>query len=481
MKKIIKFISKLFNKKDVILTAQSTFYFQPNDNTTPNLAFPISSPEIPNKLSFQIIQRKSLPFPGHDVMNRNTQCIVAMCNSIKFAQSIVTKFRQPIDRWKATNKLNVFPHAGQDYNAYYDRTSLRFFYGYNSKRKRACFTCASSDVVCHELGHALLDCLRPDLWDIPLIEVGAFHESFGDMHAFLTLLSYDNIVKNLSDCDLYSSNFASKFAEEFSNTLYDIGASNLPILRDACNSYNYINPAKLPDDSNNDADLTTELHNFSRVFTGAFYSFFLKVYEKELHQGAEIAIKIARDVCAFYLYKAVTIAPRVNDFYHAMAKAMLSVDTSRNNPYQNELQKVFTERNILKKEVKMLSNKKWADIRSSLERSDIVYKNNEAILTKLNRGKTKKLGEYLVQSQSIDGFDLANLEFEIPLDKFYILDKNGNVVDYMEPNEDEIINSTIKDISRLVNKKQIGPNDDTLWEIKDNKLVRSLICTPSSK
>ena len=45
---------------------------------------------------------------------------------------------------------------------------------------------ASTDVVAHESGHALLDQSRPDLWDSSYPETNAFHEAFGDCMALLT-------------------------------------------------------------------------------------------------------------------------------------------------------------------------------------------------------------------------------------------------------------------------------------------------------
>ena len=47
----------------------------------------------------------------------------------------------------------------------------------------------SVDVATHEQGHAVLDALRPDLWDAPHFEVAAFHEAFGDLAAIFVALA----------------------------------------------------------------------------------------------------------------------------------------------------------------------------------------------------------------------------------------------------------------------------------------------------
>jgi hypothetical protein len=38
------------------------------------------------------------------------------------------------------------------------------------------------------MGHAILDAIKPQLWDAASQEIPAFHESFGDMSAILSAL-----------------------------------------------------------------------------------------------------------------------------------------------------------------------------------------------------------------------------------------------------------------------------------------------------
>jgi hypothetical protein len=83
--------------------------------------------------------------------------------------------------WEVGSILPVDLDFGIDLNAFYDRQGLKFFHG--SAAGRTVFSGESPDVVCHELGHALLDSFKPQLFDAASIEVAAFHESFGDMSA----------------------------------------------------------------------------------------------------------------------------------------------------------------------------------------------------------------------------------------------------------------------------------------------------------
>jgi hypothetical protein len=93
--------------------------------------------------------------------------------------------------WEVGSILPVDLDFGIDLNAFYDREGLKFFHG--SAAGRTVFSGESPDVVCHELGHAVLDSLKPQLFDAASIEVAAFHESFGDMSALLSALQLPSV------------------------------------------------------------------------------------------------------------------------------------------------------------------------------------------------------------------------------------------------------------------------------------------------
>src|SRR5262245_16901087 len=97
----------------------------------------------------------------------------------------------PGTSWEVGAVLPVDLDFGVDLNAFYDREGLKFFHG--SAAGRTVFSGESPDVVCHELGHALLDSVKPQLFDAASIEVAAFHESFGDMSAILSALQLPSL------------------------------------------------------------------------------------------------------------------------------------------------------------------------------------------------------------------------------------------------------------------------------------------------
>jgi hypothetical protein len=93
--------------------------------------------------------------------------------------------------WEVGSILPVDLDFGVDLNAFYDRVGLKFFHA--TAAGRTVFSGESPDVVCHELGHALLDSFKPQLFDAASIEVAAFHESFGDMSALLSALQLPSV------------------------------------------------------------------------------------------------------------------------------------------------------------------------------------------------------------------------------------------------------------------------------------------------
>ncbi|HMA17943.1 MAG TPA: hypothetical protein VKS03_05855, partial [Thermoanaerobaculia bacterium] len=91
-------------------------------------------------------------------------------------------------RWIPGNVLKAIPIDGEDLNAFYDRRALHFFRDVDVKSGAIVQSGDSPDIVTHEQGHAVLDSIRPDLWDAPHFEVAAFHEAFGDIAAILVAL-----------------------------------------------------------------------------------------------------------------------------------------------------------------------------------------------------------------------------------------------------------------------------------------------------
>src|SRR4051812_2105659 len=207
-------------------------------------------------------------------------------------------------RWFTGASLPVLLDAGEDLNAYYDRRGLNFFH--RQVRGQLLFSGESPDVVCHELGHAVLDAIRPELWDTATAEAAAFHESFGDISALLCNLQLESVRREvLSETGgrLYQSSRLSRLAEQLGWGIRQImpDQADGDCLRNAVNRFFYRDPNTLPP-SGPASSLSSEPHSFSRVFTGAFFEGMAGLLSKTPDQAALLA---ASQEAATLLVRAV--------------------------------------------------------------------------------------------------------------------------------------------------------------------------------
>jgi len=150
-------------------------------------------------------------------------------------------------RWTTISSvLQATLVAGQWLNARYTRFAGLQFYQ-QPVGAITVFTGESPDVVCHELGHAVLDALRPELFNAGLPETAAFHESFGDMSSILTALQVPSIrTKVLAETQgrLNSSSRLSRMAEQLGWGIRQSRptAVDVDCLRNAANRHYYQAP-----------------------------------------------------------------------------------------------------------------------------------------------------------------------------------------------------------------------------------------------
>ncbi len=160
------------------------------------------------------------------------------------------------------NRLIVVPHAGYGRNAFYDRKSksLQFYY-FDDDGKRI-YTCLSTDIINHEFGHAVLDGIRPYLFESSLVQTGAFHEFLGDLTAILIILRNNTFRDRLAEAtrgDLSQARQLSSIAEQFGKAV-----AGQDYLRTARNNLTM-------------ADVADERgpHRVSEVLTGAMFDILL--------------------------------------------------------------------------------------------------------------------------------------------------------------------------------------------------------------
>jgi len=281
------------------------------------------------------------------------QLYVALTRTVKAWEAF---FARDFDVWQVTGgSLKVIPRAGQGLNAYYDRRSLRFFYDGNPRTGETVYACESLEVASHETGHAILDEYHPEYWDSLLPETAAFHEAFSDCSAILTTLAEPSVraaMLKQTKGNLNRSNLVSRLAEQMGRAFHDtLGReeSYRSSLRNAVNRFKYQRPETLPWRAPI-SRLSSESHNFSRVFTGAFYDLLAAIYGqlRAGGLGADGALFKTRDDAGKLLARGVELAPAGEATFKVIAIAMLKADVQDfNGQYHQVLDDIFVKRRIL--------------------------------------------------------------------------------------------------------------------------------------
>jgi hypothetical protein len=265
-------------------------------------------------------QKKAWP-PGSD------EFLVWQCReAVMRALAMWEKIAGPLAHWQGSSrrkKLKVNIDEGSDLNAYYDRQSLGYYHFRSKSKKLTRRFAASTDVVSHECGHALLDAVRPELWDSNFPEPNAFHEAFGDCIALLTALSDRDTRKALLEQDpkLAKVNFVETLIESLANGLRDFDPThNGAKPRHGRNTYRWAIPGTLPDDGGPGV-LINEIHSFGQVFVGCFYDVIRNIFAQSAKKDAK-ALRDAASRAGRLLVRGAIKAQHTPRFYQAVGRAM---------------------------------------------------------------------------------------------------------------------------------------------------------------
>ena len=243
----------------------------------------------------------------------------------------------PHKAWQGNRKrLPLLQDTGVDLNAYYDRASFSFFH--QQVGNRPFYSGASTDVVSHEVGHGLLDSIRPDLWDANFLEVGAFHEAFGDCMALLTALGDKETRQQLLAVapSLSKRNFVESTAEELSKAIgLAFPGHNAAEPRHAFNSFKYQIPDTLPDDGPPGA-LINEVHSFGMLFSGPFWDLIANMFAAK-PQKTEATLLATAQAAGRILIAGVKNAVLTPRFIQSVGRAMTLADQSLNNGANRDL------------------------------------------------------------------------------------------------------------------------------------------------
>jgi hypothetical protein len=443
-----------------------------NDPMTPDLKIAMNPPALSAdpKIAIQ-------GWNGYFISDIQKQA-AQVCMGINTTLEMVKKaYSKPI-KWAATPVLNVIPRAGRGINAFYDRAALNFFFDSHPTTHKMVYCSESANVVSHELGHAILDSIRPDLWNVASLEVMAFHESFGDIISMLSTLQFDVVIEGvLSETQgkLRVSNVVSRIAEEMGDFVYCQGKRTVEknALRNASNDYSYVAPSGLPLVVE-DLGLTPDPHNFSRIFTGAWYECLVSIYEFETTNLSHVdSLKKARDIMAFVTLNSMSLAAANPLFYSAVAKSMLAVVQSNyGNDYFSVMRKVFLSRRIIRGVVMMPHESHTLDplAITSLHRlkGGAVARTGSigtGSLAAMNHGKLR------VSRLPVE---LMEMVVEIPLESLSVVDDKNRIVDELVVDSAVAHESVRAAVVFLNDSGSIG--DNGTFGIEDGRLVRRRSC-----
>jgi hypothetical protein len=238
----------------------------------------------------------------------------------------------------------------QRLNAFYDGQGVRFFDFDNGDE--VIFSAASTDTVSHECGHALLDSVRPELFDSNLPEVNAFHEATGDCVALLTALADPATRRKLLSvsADLSQPNFVEANSEYLSAAIRKQFGNVAPSLpRRTLNAFKWQLPASLPAGAFEDPPelLSREAHSFSRVFSGCFYDVLRGIFNAGSGRD-EAALATAAVTAGKLLVAAVHATPETARYFQGIGRAMVKADDDQNNGANREIiGKAFADHGIM--------------------------------------------------------------------------------------------------------------------------------------
>lgn len=283
------------------------------------------------------LARFEVNLPFEDVYGLGTtefvdlQCYEAALRTLEVWETVSAPFRL----WHNGQRiLRLKPRRETGFGASYERTSIGFdFHPVNNPQF---FVGASVDAVSHEIGHAILDAIRPELWDSFFAEVAAFHEGFSDCISLLVALTDDTILSALFASSpqpaevLTVTNSTSQVAESIAKYYKSIhgpqNATSVP--RRLRNTFQWAIPSILPANPTPNK-LSSEPHSFGQVFSGCFYDCINNIYQNNSVHTKE-GLRGAAITAGSILASAISSAPEEVRFFRSVGKTMIHADNAIN-------------------------------------------------------------------------------------------------------------------------------------------------------
>jgi hypothetical protein len=211
------------------------------------------------------------------------------------ASSVIERFERYLGRrfrWRGKAKLALVPHAFEGRNAYFDPNRKAVLFGYYRADAddpganlpgQVIFTCLSSDIIAHEVTHAIVHRLRPFFAEATNADVFAWHEAFADLIALFQHFAYREVVVEAiasTSGSLEKGRALFDLASEFGQST-GRGAA----LRSAINPDVPTEQLRTPERYEN----ATEPHERGAIFVGAVFDAFLDRYQAAVADLLRIA------------------------------------------------------------------------------------------------------------------------------------------------------------------------------------------------
>ncbi|MEU3845202.1 hypothetical protein AB0E88_34890 [Streptomyces sp. NPDC028635] len=212
------------------------------------------------------------------------------------------------------------------------------------------YGCESPDIVCHEVGHAVLDGLKPEILETQRLEQHAFHEAFGDicsMLSSLTVESFCSAVIHETRGQINHSSRLSRMAEQLSTEMRRRlpGKTDVASVRELSNEFYYIDPLMVPVRAPA-SQICHERHSFSRVFSAAFLDTLAEMFyppKKSAADLQEAARRLAQILC-----QAILATPNSNRYWADLAANMIVADARLfDGEHEAILREAFGGRGVL--------------------------------------------------------------------------------------------------------------------------------------
>jgi hypothetical protein len=332
------------------------------------------------------------------------------------------------------HKMSVVVHPEVNLgslNAYYSRAN-GLCLGYDRKGETTWHESSSGETISHELGHAILDNWRSDLWESPLFEVSAYHEAFADLS---TVLAYQYYIQARNQIDPDQTNFMSTQCE-FESAFYD----DPTMLRELNSVFTYTQ-----DDGG-------DPHTKSMCFSTAMYEIFKNIYD--LEGSDDEAMVTARDVVNYFI-QISREAPSGNTMLASAAQlVMAESQTAYSGNYETIVTNAFTTRNF------PTLSMAFANPYHKLARDKVVIRKNKKHITR----KEYKMAKF------------NNMDIRVPRTEYFQFIDN-ELIFHSSEDWDTVMNDAERFVNYLTKNNLIGDGHQHSHKTVETDGLRYLLRT----